>query len=463
MDAEDSTTSQAERSQAASGSPSPILSPRASHQPTGRYAVVNGRNTASSSSTGDAVPGGSTATYDSRESRTVEFVPLNFMQNMMQDMMTQLINTTAQAFNPPNVRPTPRMRGLEHIYVPAFDPDDRTDTVQVWCRNVEELQAEYELSDRELLNLSRNHLRGRAAEWARRNYSSLTKWSEVKTGLIETFADEARYYDDLTLFMEYTSEQASNFAEYATRKWELAKKVIGVEMTEQRLVEAVISGMSDFRIRSDLLRLTPKNLPQLIQSLNSYKRKRPGGEPNHNIPSKRSKTTPSSDTSTRRCHKCHKVGHLQKDCRSGTNNNGPRKDTAPNPNNDKPTESKPSKATVCTFCNKKGHTFENCFGRINKQTKNEKPSNVNSLSLSNKKLQTIQIESRDYSCLLDSGAECSLMRDSIGDSVKGRIIYETSVLRGIGDNAFSSSRKKLCMVCVDGLNIELDFILVPDR
>lgn len=435
-----------------SGCSSPILGQEVPHNSTGH------RN--ASQVNGGTVPGGST---DGRDTRTVEFVPINYMQNMMQEMMTQLIRTTAQAFNPPNVRPTPRMRSLEHIYVPAFDPDDRTDTVQVWCRNIEELKTEYELTDREILNLTRKNLRGRAAEWARRNYSSLTSWTELKIGLIETFADEARYYDDLTQFMEYTSEQASSLAEYATRKWELAKKAIGVEMTEQRLVEAVISGMSDFRIRSDLLRLTPKSLPQLIQSLNSYKRKRPGKESDHTIPSKRFKNVPSSDIASRRCHKCHKLGHLQKDCRSGSTNRGPQKNSASTSDSSKPAESKPLKNNTCTFCNRRGHTFENCFQRLNKNAKDEKLSHVNSLVLSNKNLHSIKIENRDYSCLIDSGAECSLMRESIGDSIKGRIIYKSLILRGVGDNSFRSSRTKLCMVCIDGLNIELEFVLVPDR
>lgn len=343
---------------------SPIL-PRNTRCNPGSCAMKQHSQTASHVN-GEAVPGGSTSGSDAR---TVEFVPINFMQNMMQEMMTQLIHTTAQAFNPPNTRSTPRMRNLEHIYVPAFDPDDRTDTVQVWCQNIEELKTEYVLSDREILNLTRKNLRGRAAEWARRNYSIISSWLELKTGLIETFADEARYYDDLTQFMEYTSEQAGSLAEYATRKWELAKKAIGVEMTEQRLVEAVISGMSDFRVRSDLLRLTPKNLPQLIQSLNSYKRKRPGKESDHNIPSKRFKNMSSAslDTLTKRCHKCHKLGHIQKNCHSGATNRGPQKDTTSTSDSAK-LDSRLTKPITCTFCCKKGHTFENCFQRIDKRT-----------------------------------------------------------------------------------------------
>nr|XP_026499898.1 uncharacterized protein LOC113403532 [Vanessa tameamea] len=269
---------------------------------------------ATPASSSHAVPANSTSASDSRESRTVDFVPINLMQGMMQEMMTQLIQTTAKAFNPPIEKPAPRMRNLELLYVPTFDPDDRTDTVQVWCRNIDDLIKEYELSNREVLNLTRKNLRGRAAEWARRNYTNLLTWSELKTGLIETFADETRYYDDLTLFIEYTSEQAGSLSEYATRKWELAKRAIAVEVTEQRLVEAVISGMMDARIRSDLLRQTPKNLPQLIQSLNSYKRKRLGKESDHTILPKRFKPNIMPDFKSKRCHKCHKLGHVQRNC-----------------------------------------------------------------------------------------------------------------------------------------------------
>lgn len=321
--------------------------------------------------TSDAQPGTSAATS---QNRGTGFVPIDFMQTMMQEMMSKLIQTTANAFGMPNTKPVPRVRNLEHIYVPAFDPDDRTDTIEVWCRNLDELKTECELTDRETLNLSRKHLRGRAAEWARRNYTTLTTWPELKTRLIETFADEARYYDDLMLFMEYTSDQAGSLAEYATRKWELAKKAVGVAATEERLVEAVISGMSDFRIRSDLLRLTPKTLPQLIQSLNSYKRNRPTKDTDHNIANKRPKpNTTDSNKQSKRCHNCHKLGHLQKDCRLGVGS--PTSQVVPKPLPSTSKEIQPS-VTSCTFCSKKGHTSNNCFQRLNKINKDEKSVNV---------------------------------------------------------------------------------------
>lgn len=69
------------------------------------------------------------------------------MQIMMRDMMSKLIQTTVNAFNS-NSKSTPRVRNLEHIYVPPFDPDYRIDTILVWCRNLEELKTEYKLTER---------------------------------------------------------------------------------------------------------------------------------------------------------------------------------------------------------------------------------------------------------------------------------------------------------------------------
>lgn len=303
------------------------------------------------------------------------FVPLEFMKTMMHEMMTTLIQTASNAFPTPlAVQPLPRARNLEHIYLPSFNPDDRTDTVQVWCRHVEELKSEYQLNERETLNLARKNLKGRAADWAKRNYTTLTTWEELKKSIIQTFSDETRYYDDLTAFMEYTSDKASSLADYATRKWELAKKAIGIGVTELHLVEAVISGMSDFRIRSDLLRLTPQTLPQLIQSLNSYKRRRPMSDTDHGYPPKKAKYNPS-DFTLQRCQKCFKLGHLDRNCRAALSANSvPTSTTSATAQShnlkperkEAPIKESPKALIACSFCQKPGHKFENCFKRLNR-------------------------------------------------------------------------------------------------
>lgn len=65
----------------------------------------------------------------------------------MQQMMTQLIQTTAKGFNTLKKKLTKRT-SLEQIYVPTFDPDYRTDTVKVWCLHIDELKTEYELMEK---------------------------------------------------------------------------------------------------------------------------------------------------------------------------------------------------------------------------------------------------------------------------------------------------------------------------
>lgn len=302
-------------------------------------------------------------------------IPMELMRTMIQEIVTTLLQTTSSGIPTPSTVQSPaRVRSLEYLYVPSFDPDDGTDTIQVWCHHVEELKEEYHLNEREVLNIARKNLRGRAADWARYHYSFITNWEEFKNELIQTFTAETRYYDDLSAFIDYTSDKASCLEEYATRKWELAKKAVGIHVTEQHLVEAVISGVLDCRIRAHLLRLTPKSLPQLIQNLNSYKPKQ-SMYVDHDIPPKKIKYNPS-DYKIRRCQRCFNKGHLQRNCRTILHNKAiiptssiaaqsirPQKRHLPIGDLQRP---------ICIFCKNPGHQLEQCFKRLN-LTKEPKP------------------------------------------------------------------------------------------
>lgn len=146
---------------------SPVLGQPAAEPPTSNQAAAVPANRFPATtndgetwpSTSEGGPGAAETRPSASETQDLRtgFVPFSLMQNMMQEMMSSLIKTTADAFGTPNPKPIPRVRNLENIYVPAFDPDDRTDTVQIWCNNIDELKKEYDLTDREMLNLSRKN------------------------------------------------------------------------------------------------------------------------------------------------------------------------------------------------------------------------------------------------------------------------------------------------------------------
>jgi len=63
----------------------------------------------------------------------------------------------------------------------------------------------------------------------------------------------------------------------------------------------------------------------------------------------------------------------------------------------------------------------------------------------------------------DSGAECSLVKEKLCNKLAGKRIYNTVVLRGIGDNIVKSNLQILATVNISEFNVEAFFRVVMDN
>lgn len=62
----------------------------------------------------------------------------------------------------------------------------------------------------------------------------------------------------------------------------------------------------------------------------------------------------------------------------------------------------------------------------------------------------------------DSGAECSLIKESFAAKFSGKRIQKTVSLTGIGQSSIFSTQQILCNVDIDGYNLELVLHVLPD-
>lgn len=136
--------------------------------------------------------------------------------------------------------------------------------------------------------------------------------------------------------------------------------------------------------------------------------------------------------STSSCRICKKTNHSTNDCRF------------------KPSESKPETSnkvpaatSACTYCKKSGHTYETCFKRERSLT-----SNVNCVASNKLAPITIKIGEKTLQAVFDSGAEWSIIRETIATTLPGQLRRPVvNYLKWIGQVPALSLTKLTTMCC----------------
>ncbi|KAG6442469.1 hypothetical protein O3G_MSEX002351 [Manduca sexta] len=123
-----------------------------------------------------------------------------------------------------------------------------------------------------------------------------------------------------------------------------------------------------------------------------------------------------------------------------------------------------SKSVECKYCHKKGHLEKNCYRKENDLkhgTANKR--SVNFCGPLNRCMITIRISNRNYDCLFDSGADCSLVRQTISGSIPGKRKSVNTIFTGIGGMAVTCSLSIITVIEIDQVSVELELFIVEDH
>lgn len=334
----------------------------------------------------------------------------NTFKDTMCEMMAKMSEENQAAFSAmiKTFRPEELRVRISDVYFPSFDPDKNMD-VKEWVNLISRTQQEYKLKDHEVRLKAASVLKGRAQSWADECLLRTTTWTEMREDMLQTFEPESRYFSDVLKFRRYSIDDADSIPEYISNIWKMFKKIVKPNPTEQDAVEFVIGSISDDSLRTELLNSKSSTVPELIAIAKTIRKRKAPTAREQAGPYKKPKIENRKLDQGMTCFVCGKPGHRARWC---DRNAIALARTEPNQSAKTDVD---NKKKVCSYCSKPGHSYENCFKRLNAEKnvnlcqKGERVSNI----------IIVTVQDQQFEAMFDSGADCSLVKESIASKLPG--------------------------------------------
>ena len=353
------------------------------------------------------------------------------------------------------------------IQLPEFDPDKENVDARAWISTADMCITDPDMQGAPLMMTLSRALKGQASTWLSQvSFHGMT-WSNFKdlfTTRYESAETAAGFLINLQSSRPKDSECLASYAAKLMSSLMSKWKNLSVE---QIAVSTVLSHISQFENRVQRLSFTRNistrnELQQELKAVSFMKRKMPSTNDNYHDAKK---PRIASDVSTVKCFFCGKSGHKAVQCR--LRKGSTTRDIIPKtPTSDKRTSS--TSTHSCFSCGDTGHYAKNCPRRSSKESNvnttagpsQEKRVNVCTVNAPTGMLRHV---GEQFHFTYDSGAECSLIRESSACKIRGKRSYCNVSLSGIGQSAIFSTVQILSQIEIDDIPIEVLLHVLPDH
>ncbi|XP_076237485.1 uncharacterized protein LOC143181127 [Calliopsis andreniformis] len=334
--------------------------------------------------------------------------------------------------------------------VPGFSGVDIGEDANKWCDIVETITEKLSASQR--LSLATHALVGPAKNWYQSWDGTPRTWVKFREDLCSVFVTEDRLCERLSRAVAYTSDSAESYSEYARNKLKFYGQT-RVEFKQHELISLVIGHVTDSSVRQSLLNARYKTTAEMLSGMSQFVKAKPVKEAIREKLEERSRAHLK-----RRCYSCNEEGHTARFYAKQS-----KLEETRNP---------PQRVIICTYCHKRGHGENNCFTkqRARRDGQNNKRPNIVA-----EKLQTNACYSLDHKLtpvllhnvlvkesLLDSGATCSLVKETVAKRANCKISPFVTTVRGLSNSATITVGSTTTTIQTEGLTLELDIFVVPD-
>ncbi|CAH2211241.1 jg27892 [Pararge aegeria aegeria] len=348
-----------------------------------------------------------------------------------------------------------------NIVLPEFNPDRHDCDARLWCATADLCLDGNVLNGGQLIVMISKALKGSASTWlAQITYPGMT-WAQFKELFTARFVNVETSAATLINLNNDKPQENETYAAYASRLVTLLLTRWKNVSIEQIAVSMVVAQLAQFDTRLQRLAFTTEitsrhQLQKELQAFSYLKRKAPMDTRTDDKNNKRPKF---SSQSLIKCHACGKIGHKQAECR--TRKTEARRPT-PVPTSTSADQRRQlnGSSVVCYKCGNQGHIASRCTA--------SGPSVTTPVE---KRVDLCEVKSPSgvlnhfgecFKFDFDSGAECSLVKETVGCKLRGKRINNLISLVGIGNKNVHSTLQILSQVEINNFATEILCHVLPD-
>lgn len=386
----------------------------------------------------------------SNEEAVVEGVQSNPVASSLESLFRQFMEKVANSAVPSTSSVVPNS-SVEAV--PEFGGVDLGEDANRWCNLIETITVK--LSHVQRLSLATHALKGPARKWYQGWEGNPRTWAKFREDLCSVFVSEDRLCERLTRAMNYTSDSANSYSEYARNKLKYYEQT-QIAFKPHELVSFVIGSVTDPFARQSLANSQYKTTAELLSGISQFvktpkvEKERSRDDNGH---------ASKYNLSRKPCYECSETGHLRSEC---------SKRRRPDTNLSRDL-SKRSAVPTCGFCYKRGHDESKCWTKQRTHRENPKQASVdrnkleaNACRVKELGLTPILLCDLMVQCLLDSGADRSMVRESIAKQANCKIEPYYTAVRGLGGGSVSVIGQSTILIQAGDAAAEVNFLVVPD-
>ncbi|XP_044573262.1 uncharacterized protein LOC123257593 [Drosophila ananassae] len=349
-------------------------------------------------------------------------------------------------------------KDAKNIVLPKFNPDRAGSDALSWCSTVDYILSENQLVGSALVMSLSKSLEGTASHWLSQTCFPGITWTQFRELFLQYFSGTETLAATVMNLLNARPNEGECLSLYGSRmvtslmaRW----KSLSVEQIAVSVTLAHAAGI-DKRLRRLVFTTDIKTRNELHQELKAFSfdtRQNQHSSDNLSAPQGKRVRTMSHIT----CHNCGKPGHKKAECRfnkEATQRQQPRNQQF---------GAKDRSSVICYKCGKAGHVSTVCPDRQERPPmKSNTIKDVNICTVL-EPLGTLLQFGESFQFYFDSGAECSLIKETASLRLSGTRINNVVTLRGIGGNSVCSTLQILANVLICERSFEILFHVVLDN